>query len=596
VVIVLGGGLLCSTGLVLAVEHQQQAHLSQLMDQRAQAVGKAVTGEVNRYTDTISDLAVAVGAQSDLSADDFAALTSRLNRQRLPGVTGAALVVPATEQQIPQVQRHWREAGNSTLTLSPFGFAREHLFAVLSRSLDGRSATPTGRDLTQADEPTQALLLARERGQAGASGTYVLQKDTPLPVAQQQLSFVLVTPVYGGAGTTDAGQFRGWILIGLRSGDFLVETMAQASQSTVAVTLLDASVPGTKPVPVARTGAAALTHHAALQRVVPINVAGRSWRITVQPTRGMTLAAGPSRTLEAGAGGVVVTLLLTALVGALSTSRTRALIKVEHATRVLHADIQRREVVEAELREREFELQAFTGVVAHDLKAPLARLIGYSDILTEEHGDSLEEAAEGYVRRISHNAGRMLTLIDDLLSYTAARDSTLVRQRVDLGELLDEVIAERSDGLADPAHIEADPLPVVEADPVLLRQVFDNLIGNAIKYVRPGDIPDIRVRAVLSSADWTIEISDRGIGIDDADQPAVFGAFHRARGSKEYPGTGLGLAICQKIIQRHDGEIGVSVNPGGGSRFWFSLPAPDPQAVIPAQHRSHNEPSLQEAP
>jgi signal transduction histidine kinase len=211
-------------------------------------------------------------------------------------------------------------------------------------------------------------------------------------------------------------------------------------------------------------------------------------------------------------------------------------------------------------------------VVAHDLKSPLTNLIGYGDILTEQHTEELGTTATGYIGKIVSNAGRMWTLIDDLLSYTAARDATLTREPVDLDGLLHNVIAERREGLSEQPQIEAGCLPTVQADPVLLRQVLDNLIGNAIKYVRPGATACIQVTAETVGEDWLITISDRGIGIDGADRADVFGAFHRARGSEGYPGTGLGLAISQRIIHRHGGQIGVSPNPAGGSRFWFTLP------------------------
>jgi signal transduction histidine kinase len=572
VVLVLVGGLAGSLVLVAAVQRQQRGHLSDVMDQRAQAVGEAVTGEVDRYTDTISDLAVAVGSQSELSAADFAALTSRLNRQRLPGVTGASLVVPASDQQIAGVQRHWRAAGNHDLVLTPFGTSRQHLFVVLSHPLDGSTAV-TGGDVIRVDEPTQALLMARDRHQVTASPTYVLLKDRTLAPSKQQLSFVLATPVYGGAGTPDAGQFRGWILMGLRGGDFLSETMLQASQNTVAVSLLDASTPRETAVPVAHTGGDALSGQAQLRRTVPVDVAGRRWQLVVHPTRGMNMVVGPSRTATAGGIGILLTLLLSALVAALTSSRNRALAQVERATTALRDDIERREVVEAELREREAELQAFAGVVAHDLKSPLTNLTGYCNILLDEHALLLGETAGGYVTRIALNARRMWTLIDDLLCYTAARDSQLSAQPVDLGVMVRDVATELGDRLPHASQIDVGPLPSVEADPILLRQVLDNLIGNAIKYVHPGNAPQITVNADAGAGQWRIEVSDRGIGIHPDDWDAVFGTFHRARGSEGYPGTGLGLAICKRIIHRHNGQIGVSANPGGGSRFWFTLPA-----------------------
>jgi signal transduction histidine kinase len=451
--------------------------------------------------------------------------------------------------------------------------------------LDGIPAT-TGRDVTQAHEPTQALLMARSRGALTASATYVLLQDRSLPVSAQQLSFVLTAPVYGGAGTPDAGRFRAWILMELRGNDFLGETLVQASQRTVAVTLLDSATARTPTEPVARTGNHALAGHEHLRRTVPITIAGRTWQLVVAPTAGMSAAMDPWLTLLCGGAGVLFTLLITALVGVLSTSRNHAMLQVERATAALREDIGRREAVEAQLRERESELQAFAGIVAHDLKSPLTHLMGYSDILAEDHAADLGDIANGYLSRITLNARRMWALIDDLLRYTEARDSHLKTQPVDLDALARDVIANRSESRADQRpHIETGPLPTLVGDPVLLHQVFDNLIGNAIKYVRPGAIPYISISAIRAGPHhWCIEIADRGIGIDEADEGAVFATFHRAPGSEGYPGTGLGLAICHRIIERHHGQIGVNANPGGGSRFWFTLPTEQPteHPIVPA--------------
>ena len=116
-------------------------------------------------------------------------------------------------------------------------------------------------------------------------------------------------------------------------------------------------------------------------------------------------------------------------------------------------------------------------------------------------------------------------------------------------------------------------LPVVAGDPTLLRQVFDNLVGNALKYTRPGHQAQVEITAARAEDDgWRLEIRDRGIGIPAAQRAVVFDAFVRADGSQPYPGTGLGLAIVARIIERHGGRIGVHDNPGGGSVFWFTLP------------------------
>ncbi|MFB9363808.1 ATP-binding protein [Actinoplanes nipponensis] len=234
-----------------------------------------------------------------------------------------------------------------------------------------------------------------------------------------------------------------------------------------------------------------------------------------------------------------------------------------------------------ELRRYETDLAVFAGVVAHDLKAPLAVIRGHCETASEDLADAPDSAevagARAALGRIAGNADRMAALIDTLLAYTTSRDAPLKLGTVPLDPLVAEVIEQRIEparpGGAPPPDCYVGPLPEVRADPAMLRHVVDNLIGNALKYVPAGRNARIDVTAQPGPPGWTrIEIADRGIGIPDEDKPNIFESFHRARTAAGYAGTGLGLAICRRIVERHGGTIGVADNPGGGTRFHFTLP------------------------
>ncbi|WP_307873079.1 ATP-binding protein [Paractinoplanes ovalisporus] len=229
-----------------------------------------------------------------------------------------------------------------------------------------------------------------------------------------------------------------------------------------------------------------------------------------------------------------------------------------------------------EMRRYENDLAVFAGVVAHDLKAPLTVIRGHCEAASED----LDEApadVRGSLDRIILAVDRMAALIDTLLAYTTARDAPLRTRRVDLGALVAEVVHDRTAHLRDDdrPQIDVASLPAVTADPAMLRHVLDNLLGNALKYVRPGTTPQVQVTAEAHGEHWArIEVADRGIGIPDTAKPEIFDSFHRAHAEAGYAGTGLGLAICKRIVERHGGEIGVADNPGGGTRFHFTLPLP----------------------
>ena len=240
--------------------------------------------------------------------------------------------------------------------------------------------------------------------------------------------------------------------------------------------------------------------------------------------------------------------------------------------------------VTAERRERD-ELASFAGVVAHDLLNPLTVVDGWSEALLEEARAGVPVDLETQVHRlerIQRAAERMQHLISDLLAYTTARNLTINPVRVDLAAVAQDVARARIDAnrvrdLPEPLIDVAADLPPVLAEPVLLRQVVDNLIGNAVKYVAPGVRPEIRVCARHADGDVgqmvELEVSDNGIGIPDGQHDQVFDSFHRAH-QDGYRGTGLGLSIVKRIVERHGGTASARDNAaGGGTTMTVSFPA-----------------------
>jgi signal transduction histidine kinase len=216
------------------------------------------------------------------------------------------------------------------------------------------------------------------------------------------------------------------------------------------------------------------------------------------------------------------------------------------------------------------ELAAFAGVVAHDLLNPVTSVAGWAEVLEAELGHDDRGAADA-LGRITRGVERMRQLVQDLLTHARSKDATLTLSDVDLAALVDDVVLTR-----DTPHVTTGSLLPVRADAALVRQVLDNLIGNALKYVAPGVEPWVSVHAGPDDHDADmvqVRVVDNGIGIPDEELPHVFEEFHRAHAA-DYEGTGLGLAICRRIVERHGGRIGVEPNPGGdGSTFWFTLPA-----------------------
>lgn len=220
---------------------------------------------------------------------------------------------------------------------------------------------------------------------------------------------------------------------------------------------------------------------------------------------------------------------------------------------------------------RHRELEAFAGDVAHDLKGPLSAVAIWMDTAETEAEDDLD-AGRDAMRRAQLASRRMTDTIDDCLAYTTTRAGNLHPRDVELGDVVREVASGYEAG---GATVQIDLAGSVRADPTLLRRLIGNLIGNAVKYAKPGEPAWIRVSAVPDSTPgWTrISVADRGIGIDDTETETIFGKFSRtAHGSATGDGTGLGLALCRSIVSRHHGTISAHRNAWGGATLEFTLP------------------------
>ncbi len=229
-----------------------------------------------------------------------------------------------------------------------------------------------------------------------------------------------------------------------------------------------------------------------------------------------------------------------------------------------------------ELARSNRELEQFAYVASHDLQEPLRMIAAYTQILADRYRGKLDEKADKYIHYVVDGATRMQTLIDDLLALSLVGHKGIVKRDTDCAAAIETAkknleVAIKKSG----AQVELGPMPFVEADPALLPQVFQNLIGNSIKF-RGAEAPMIRIWAEKQRQEWTIAVADNGIGIAPEHSQAIFGAFKRLHTQAEYPGSGIGLSVCKKIIEQHEGRIWAEPAPGGGTVFKFTLPVAKP--------------------
>jgi signal transduction histidine kinase/PAS domain-containing protein len=227
------------------------------------------------------------------------------------------------------------------------------------------------------------------------------------------------------------------------------------------------------------------------------------------------------------------------------------------------------------LAEANLELRAFAHTVAHDLRAPLRNIQAFADAVIEDEAPRLSGTGRRFLERIADGVGRLDRMTTDLLDYSKLSRGELRQGSVDLGRVVQLALQDLDNQVAAVrASVEvAQPLPEVLAHEALLVQVFDNLIGNALKFVAPGTVPHVRIRA-REIDEWVeVEVTDNGIGIAPSERERVFGVFERLHGQEGYPGTGIGLAIVRRALERMGASARITDAPDGGTMFIVCLRA-----------------------
>jgi light-regulated signal transduction histidine kinase (bacteriophytochrome) len=246
--------------------------------------------------------------------------------------------------------------------------------------------------------------------------------------------------------------------------------------------------------------------------------------------------------------------------------------KVSHKTVEVVQTIKELAVKNRELKVVNKQLENFAYTVSHDLQEPLRSINMFTQLLEKEYGEKLDEQAKEYMGYIIGSAERIQALIRDVLVYSRAGKNEQTWLNVDLNQLIANVIIDLQGIIQETkAQIIIHHLPTILVNPTEISQLFSNLITNSIKF-RSQQKPRIEIASQLKENLWLISVKDNGIGIEPEYQNKVFQAFKKLHSQEQYSGNGVGLAICQKIVERHQGKIGVKSQLGQGSIFYFTLP------------------------
>ncbi len=282
-----------------------------------------------------------------------------------------------------------------------------------------------------------------------------------------------------------------------------------------------------------------------------------------------------------------LTLGLVILVFSLIRRDAQTRAKVEFALRAANEELEERvrertieiERANLELERSNRELQDFAFVASHDLQEPLRKIQAFGDRLRMKYAEQLGDGAD-YLSRMQSAAGRMHALINDLLTFSRVTSKAQPFVPVNLATVATEVVSDLEARIDQTGgRVEVGDLPEIEADPTQMRQLFQNLLGNALKFHRPDAAPVVKVHGATRDGTFTLEISDNGIGFEEKYLDRIFTPFQRLHSRQEYEGTGMGLAVCRKIVERHGGTITARSAPDAGTTFRVELPVEQTQGA-----------------
>ncbi|MEV7624932.1 sensor domain-containing diguanylate cyclase [Actinoplanes sp. NPDC089786] len=492
VVLLAGGG---ATWLATAALSSGQRQLAeQSMTRTGDDAAEAVDDEMSHYADAIADVASGIGATDDLTATDWAGMTSTLTADRLPGATSVAWVVPAKDPAVAATQAEWRARGAKGLTLYRTGTGVEHQFVIYMKSFTRLPPAP-GRDLSSTPATREALDLARRSSTLAVGGAHISLRDRQLPVSEQQLTVTMAVPVLDRKG-----QFGGWVVMGVHGVDFLRSALAGRLGNAVNLQLVDSEP--TVDRTLVRIAGGVPMNEPTLNRSRSIDVGQRTWRVDLQPTTALLGVSDRRLSSWTPVAGGAFSLLLAVLIGVLVSGRIRATDRADRATAALRQDIERRQAVEAELRER--ELSQLRELAFHDQLTGLANRVLFFDRVIHAlrtHARDNDTFAVFFIDldgfkevndQLGHGAG------DAVLRATADRLKECMRESDTTARFGGDEFAMLLERLADPADVllTADRMVAALREPIRIGSRMVSVTASiGIALNRPGDDADAILRA-----------------------------------------------------------------------------------------------------
>jgi len=505
--------------------------------------------------------------QAEVSRSEFKEFVETLDiKNRLPGIQGIGYSVPVSKNEKSTHIDQIRSEGFPDFTIRPEGERSEYSSIVYLEPFDWRNQRAFGYDMWSNEMRRKAMTQAKRRGLAINSGMITLVQETDTDV---QKGFLMYLPVYE-KGTFPASPaereqaFKGWVYSPFRAGD-LMHGIINDDEFEYGIELFDGdqikeeallfdsdsifNSPNTADRP-------------QFQKTIKIELQGRTWALYVHTKPNLLATQEANLPILIGVFGTIIDVTLFLVIFSLHTLQKRT----EKLTDQLALQ-------KVELEEVNKELSQFAYVASHDLKEPIRTISNFAELIEEVYADKLEGEGKTFLSIIVQAASRMENLIQSILEYSQIGKIERKSSIIDGQNMVQEIENDLSLLIKEnKVSLVYEDLPEFYADKEMMRQLFSNLISNAVKYRKEDSEPIVRIEAKEHPTEYEFSVLDNGIGIEKQYQERIFEIFKRLHDHTEYSGTGIGLSSCKKIVELHKGTISLESEFGKGSTFSFTIP------------------------
>lgn len=555
---------------------EKEARVAVQFDREVERVIELVQERMGKYEDALwAGVAFINTSSSDVDFERWQKYAQSIQiDDKYPGINGIGVIHSVDEDQIV------RYLADQRLQRPSFKVYPDHANAMkLPISyivpVNGNEKA-VGLDVAHETNRYTAAVKARDSGNSQITGPITLVQDR-----SKTPGFLFYAPFYSADRTDDAAtdqdngspQQPSRSFAGMVYAPFVVKKLMKGTlekkMRQVGIEITDGdqllynehlpSDPDYDPNPLFRSK-------------VELDLYGRTWEFNIWSTQAFRVATSDRQPLTILVGGLIIDALLVLLFLSISRASNRALRLATSMTQQLEMKSKTLRAYSEELKQSNKDLEQFAFIASHDLQEPLRKVASFCDLLNKKYSNQLDDQGRRYLTFAAQGATRMKVLIQDLLTFSKIGVNQETISQTDANAAFDIAVSNLSKSTAQArAVITKDDLPPVLVRQTELCQLFQNLIGNAIKY-RTDVPPQIHVSAVTDGDDWRFSVADNGIGIAEQYHQQVFGVFKRLHHQEEFSGTGIGLAICKRIIDGLNGRIWVESKIDSGCTIYFTIP------------------------